>query len=272
MSTSLVQDIRTELRIAWTLIATNVRASAEFRIAFAMQIFGMAVNDLAFLAVWIIFFTASGPINGWSVADIIALQGFAAAAYGIAFTLGEGARDLPALVRTGTLDGFLTSPRTIALRIWTSKSSVSAIGDIVYGLALLAVAVVLHGPGIERIAITVMLLLPASVLFATMVLAASLPSFLLPDGDGVAGNLLEVFLSPALNPSGVLTGGLRAFFIFVVPAITAASLPAEALRSLNWSTVALVWVITAAWLAITLFLLHRGLRRYESGNLTGART
>lgn len=267
----LASAARTELRVAGVLVRTNLRASAELRVSFAMQVVGMMVNNVAILAVWVLFFAASGPVNGWSSVEVIALQGFSALVYGVAFTVGAGARKLPSLVHSGAFDGLLTSPRSLALRILTTSTTPSAIGDALFGVVLLVGTLVWTRASVEQVLILLLAILPGVALFSTVALTCSLSAFLVPEGEDVGDSLFAFFMNPAIFPSGVFTGVLRTFFIFVVPAITASSLPVEAIRDASWGALSLVWLVALGWVALTQLLLTLAVRRYESGNLTGAR-
>jgi uncharacterized membrane protein YciS (DUF1049 family) len=50
-----------------------------------------------------------------------------------------------------------------------------------------------------------------------------------------------------------------------------AGLPVEAVKNLDILKILFVWGLAVIWTVIALFILKQGIKRYESGNLTGAR-
>ena len=72
-----------ELKFALYAIKKNIQSSAELRTSFLMNIVGMAINNTAFIFLWIFFVKSVGIIGGWTIYDIIALQGFTAVCFGI---------------------------------------------------------------------------------------------------------------------------------------------------------------------------------------------
>src|SRR3989344_1160398 len=72
-----------ELYFALYAIKKNIQSSAELRTSFLMNIVGMSINNTAFIILWGFFVKSVGVIGGWTVADIIGLQGFVAICFGI---------------------------------------------------------------------------------------------------------------------------------------------------------------------------------------------
>ncbi|MBI5135572.1 ABC-2 family transporter protein [Candidatus Uhrbacteria bacterium] len=260
-----------ELRIALEILRTHFAAAREIRSAFALQVVGMMINNIALVLVWIFFFEAFGEIQGWSSMEYVAMLGMSALAFGIAFTFMSGAEMLSEYVYNGTLDQFLLTPRPLYLRILSSCVRVSAIGDMFFGLILLAIYAVWSHASLLTMAMLLSSAVPAALLMSNIALATSLVSFFIPDAEFIAHNLFEVFLSPSLYPGGLFQGALRFVFVFIIPSLLVGGLPAEAAIANNGWLYLFIWAMAGAWTALTLVLLGRAVKRYESGNLTGAR-
>ena len=50
-----------ELKFAFYTIKKNIKNSAELRTSFLMNIFGMAINNIAFVFLWIYFVRSGKP-------------------------------------------------------------------------------------------------------------------------------------------------------------------------------------------------------------------
>jgi ABC-2 type transport system permease protein len=267
----MLNRIIKELRITIEIQRIHFAAAREIRSAFALQIVGMMINNISLALVWIFFFEAFGRIRGWSSIEYIAMLGMSTLAFGISFTFMNGSSVLPEYVHNGTLDQFLLCPRPLYLRILTSRIGVSAIGDMFFGLILIAIYGVWSHASFLTMAMLLSLAIPSALLMTNISLATSLVSFLIPEAQFIAHNFFEVFLSPSLYPGGLFQGALRFVFIFIIPSLLVGGLPAEAAISYNGWLYLFIWAMAAAWTTLTLALLGRAVQRYESGNLTGAR-
>jgi ABC-type uncharacterized transport system permease subunit len=74
-----------------------------------------------------------------------------------------------------------------------------------------------------------------------------------------------------MYPSGGFQGTTRFVLTFVIPSITMAGLPIELLSQFSWYWFVVIWALACLWPLLAYRFFLYGLRRYESGNLTGAR-
>ncbi len=268
---SLSKEIRSELKMTFNYIKGNIFSAAELRFSFVMQVVGMMLNNSAFLLIWIFFFQAFGEINGWTGKEVIALQGFLAITYGITFSLFSGVSELPTAIHNGAFDSILLTPRNLYLRILTLVTRTSAIGDILSGVVSLVVYFVIAQLSIFQILMLLLLLVPSTIVLTNFALICSCISFFIPDADELSKNVFEIMFGPSLYPSGVYQGATRVFFLFILPTMAIAGLPVEAVKYLDVPKILFVWGLAIVWTLIALFVLKQGIKRYESGNLTGAR-
>lgn len=264
-------QLLTEWRIAYTLVKANIASALQLRLTFALQVFGMMLNDMAFVVLWTFFFKAFGAMNGWSTHEVLAFVGVSAFAFGGAFSGFAGVLTLPELVNNGSFDNLLLSPRSVYWRILTSRTRVSAIGDMLFGLLLVIIYVATTQVSGVQIAMLFSLLIPATIIMVNVTLITSLVSFFMPDAGALAQNLFDAFNSPSLYPSAVFPSVLKFVFIFVIPSLVMGGVPLEAVvhKSAVWYSI--IWAIAIVWTVIAHKLLAISLRHYESGNLTGAR-
>lgn len=261
-----------ELRFAFYKIKLNIRSATELRGSFALQVGGMVLNNISFVAVWMFFFSAFGTVNGWSAIELLGLQGMLGIVFGITDGFFGGVYRLPEIVNNGSFDATLLSPRSLYLTILTSSTRISALGDIGFGVLLCIAYAVWARLGAVEVFTLISLLLPATFIMINVSLAASLIAFVFPDSEKLAKNMFEAFFSPALYPSGLFHGALRTVFIFIIPSLTIAGLPIDLIKKFDTRYYVAVWFMALVWFFASRALLFKAVRRYESGNLTGART
>ncbi|HPO06000.1 MAG TPA: ABC-2 family transporter protein [Candidatus Gracilibacteria bacterium] len=263
--------LKTELFSTYWNLKFNILNSAELRLSFIFQLLGMCLNNFLIVVSWIFFFQNFGSINGWSTTEFIGLQSFTAIIYGIAFSFAAGAMELPNLVNFGIFDSILLSPRNLYLAILTSKTRISALGDILFGLILLVAFFIINPIGFGASLILISLMIPATIILINFALICGCIAFFIPDSRDLSRVGFETMFAPSMYPSGLFQGGLRFFFLFIIPSIAIAGLPIEAIKNWNYLSILLVWTLAILWTAIALLVLKIGIKRYESSNLTGAR-
>ena len=255
-----------EIRFALYAIKKNIQNSAELRTSFLMNIVGMALNNTAFIILWIFFIRSVGVIGGWAAVDIVGLQGFVALSYGIIFSVAMGIRKLPDYVASGAFDRFMLSPKNLLLRVATSAFSAPAVGDIVFGLVCLVIYGLLIHVTIFQILVIILLALLATIVFLAVTITIFSVSFFFIDSSAVANGLFELFLTPALFHGGAFQGTMRFIFTFFIPSLLVGTLPVEAVRNFSFSKLALIGLLTAVWLLISIKIFGRATRKYESSN------
>ena len=255
-----------ELRFALYAIKKNIQSCAELRTSFVMNILGMAINNTAFIILWGFFVKSVGVIGGWTVADIIGLQGFVALCFGIVFSAGAGIRKLADYTASGAFDRFMLSPKNLLIRTATSSFSVSALGDIVFGIVCLGIYAFLIHATIYQILLIALLVIISTIVFLAAAIAIYSTSFFFTDASSVTGSLFELFLTPSLFHGGAFQGVMRFIFTFAVPSLLIGALPVEIVRDISLGKLLLVSVLAIFWFVVSINIFNRAIRKYESSN------
>ncbi len=258
--------MKKEIYFAFYAIKKNIKSSAELRTSFLTNIIGMAINNTVFIAIWVFFVNSVGVINGWTAADIIGLLGFNALTYGIVFSGTAGLRRMADYVAGGGFDRFMLSPKNLLVRVATAWFNVSAIGDIVFGLACLVIYFVLIKVSILQIVLAGVLVCISVLMFLSAVITVYSVSFLFIDAHSVTNGLFELFMTPSLFEGGAFQGITRFVFTFLIPSLVVASLPVEILKNISFEKLGVILLVAVAWFFLSVKLFNRGVRRYESSN------
>lgn len=256
-----------ELHFALYAIKKNIQGSAELRTSFLMNIVGMTINNIAFILLWVFFVHAVGVIGGWTSADIVALQGFTALCYGITLSFGAGIKKLPDYVASGVFDRFMLSPKNVLVRVVTSSFGASCVGDIVFGGVCLVIYGVLIHASVTQVFLMVILVALSTILFFAVTVVCYSVSFYFTDPNFVVNGIFELFFTPSLFHGGAFQGAMRAFFMFVIPALLVGTIPVEIVKDLSMGKLAIVTIFTALWLVLSIKIFNRAVRHYESSNL-----
>lgn len=258
-----MKRLRSELLFLLELWKTNLSSAMEYRASFLSQVVGMIVNDGIYFVFWLVFFDRFKVVQGWTMPDMVLLFAVITTGFGLAFGLFGNAMTLAELIAQGRLDYYLTLPRSVLLHVLASRSSLSAWGDLIFGL----MAYVFTGRfSLPEIAIwLVASLCSGAVLVSSFALFGCL-SFWLGNATQLAMQATNAILTLALYPRDIFQGLVRFLMLTILPAAFVGAIPMDIVRRMDWT--ALLGLIGFA-IGITLLLwavFHAGLRRYESGS------
>jgi ABC-2 type transport system permease protein len=255
-----------EIYFALYAIKKNIQSSAELRTSFLMNIIGMCINNTAFIILWGFFVQSVGVIGGWTVADIIGLQGFTALCYGIVFSTAAGINKLANYTASGAFDRFMLSPKNLLVRVATASFSVSALGDIVFGIVCLGIFVFLIHATIYQVLLIILLAMISTTVFFSAAIAIYSTSFFFTDPNSVTSSLFELFFTPSLFHGGAFQGAMRFIFTFVLPSLLIGTLPVEIVTNVSLGQLLLVGILAILWFLISIKIFNKSVRKYESSN------
>jgi ABC-2 type transport system permease protein len=170
-------------------------------------------------------------------------------------------------VANGSFDRFMLSPKNILMRVVTSSFSAAGLGDLVFGVACMVIyGVLIHASMMQVLLMVILVALSTIIFFAVTVVIYSV-SFLFTDAAFVVDGLFTLFLTPSLFHGGAFQGALRAFFMFVIPALLVGTIPVEIVKDISMGKLAIVAIFTVIWLVLSIKIFNRAIRHYESSNL-----
>jgi ABC-2 type transport system permease protein len=236
--------------------------TAAKRAAFWSQVMTMVINDVAWVAFWVLFFHRVGTIRGWDAHRVLLLFAVLTTSAGLVLGLFSNARRIPSLVADGALDEILSLPVAPLPNLLVRRFDAINIGDMAFGLTLFAV---LGDPTPARVAMFLACSAAGALVFTGFLVATG--SLVFFTGGGEGGDLgMHALLLLASYPAEVFTGATKALLYTVVPAAFVAAVPSRLVDDFGiGQALALAGAATFfATLGWTTF--HLGLRRYTSGS------
>ncbi len=226
------------------------------------------VNNVIFLFFWWVLFTRLPSIRGWTMPMVATVFGLVALSFGLANAVFGNCMRVASIVVSGDLDYYLALPADPLIHLIVSRTSFSAWGDALSGLAIFVLLV----PG--SLSMLPMFLLCAAmgtlVFVGFSVLVGSL-AFFVQQSQDITGHLYNAMISFSLYPIDIFPAVVRLILYTLIPAAMVGAVPAKLLFKFNWA-----WMLALAGFSVLITILSRaafnaGLRRYESGNRVTAR-
>lgn len=230
-----------------------------------VELFWMGVNLLLIEVIY----QHTDSVAGWSKYEMILLVGTAMLIqrYVMGFfwsNLFEMSRN----IRTGNFDFFLAQPGNPLFMVSTRKldpdgliNSFVALGVIVYAARHLN----LHPGTGEILTYALMILCGLAIHYSVLLISASL-TFWTTGGDGIMGSYFSLLEFSRL-PRAAFKGIANVVFVWLLPVVIVSNAPASTLLH-GFQPNSALWLlaVTAAWLAVGIFVFFRGLRRYASAS------
>jgi ABC-2 type transport system permease protein len=256
------------MRLLLGYLRHNLMSAMAYRGAFALQVVGMLLNDAMLLFFWWVLFNQLPHLQGWDLAGVMTLYGIVGLGFGAATVICGNAFLVARIIASGDLDYYLALPADPLAHLLISRMSLSAWGDLVFGLLVFLVA----GPNRWRSLPLFLSLgvLTGLILIAFSVLVGSL-AFWIGNADNLAAQAINALISFSLYPVEIFPGVVRVLLYTLIPAAFVGSMPAQLLDDFSWTRLAALTAATAGFTLAARIVFQCGLRRYESGNLVTVR-
>ena len=257
--------MKRHLKIALLYFKVNLAAAMEYRSVFFTQAFGMAVSNATFVFFWWVAFSqVGGQIGGYDFRDVMFKWALCSSAFGLSSVLFANVNHLTRLIVTGELDTFLLQPCNLLLNVCCARTSLSAYGDLAYGVVLLALTQGGNGAAWLIFALAVPV---GAVLITAVGLTAHTLTFLFGNAS-IAGSMsVEFIVNFCIYPEGIYPKFVRGLMLSLIPAAFIVHIPLRLARSFSFSWLAIWLLASALYCAFAVWFFYRGLRKYESGNL-----
>jgi ABC-2 type transport system permease protein len=249
-------------------IVRTLMFRGDFLVWSIVELLWMTVNLLMISVIY----RHTNSVAGWSKYEMVLLVGTSMLIQ--RFLMGffwSSIFEMGRNIRTGYFDFYLAQPGNVMFMATTRKldpdglsNSVVAAGIVFYATRQLG----LH-PGISDVALYACMIFSGLVVhYSILVLSISL-AFWLTSAQGIEGSyftLTEFSRLPKEAFKGLVT---RVLFVWLLPVVVISNAPARLLLpryGFEWKWAGALFLFAALWLALAVFVFHRGLRRYASAS------
>jgi len=247
----------------------NLSAGMEYRTSFLIQVFGMVLNNCAFIIFWkMLFDRVGGDINGYGFREVMFLWALATFGFGISEIFMGNSRQISSIIYKGELDVYLLQPRPVLPNLVCSRMNISGWGDLIYGAALFLLTQALS-PG-KILLFLLFSLLMAVVFVSVRVLYHSL-TFFLGNAEQFASTISELVIMFTIYPGSIFSGPSTWILHTLIPAALVAWIPAQLFAAFDPVKLLLLLAADGVVVLLSFVLFREGLKRYSSGNRMGTR-
>jgi ABC-2 type transport system permease protein len=243
-------------------------SAIAYRGAFIMQVIGMMLNNSMLLFFWWVLFTRLPNLRGWDMSSVMRLYGVVAFGYGVTNVVFGNAFRVAHIIATGDLDYYLALPADPLVHLLISRMSVSAWGDLAFGLIVFFLA----APGeLASLPLFLLLGLAAGLVLAAFSVLVGSVAFWTGSADTLAMQAINAMMTFSLYPADIFPGIVRVLLYTLIPAAFFGSIPAGLLSDFSGGRLVLLLAFAGGITLVARLVFSWGLRSYESGNLVTVR-
>lgn len=257
------------MKLTWEMTKLSILSAMEYRLSFILQVFGMILNDLGLLVVWIIFFNRFTAVNGWTMHDMVLLFAVFLLIFGLFASFFGGMFELAKYIARGELDYFLALPKNVLWHSSTSRTEIPAMADLILGSALF---IFFTGHlSFERVITYFSVAILGTLIIVNFGIITQSLAFYIGNYEESGERWFWILFTIGLYPQTAFTGALKLITLTIIPIFFVVEMPVNLLKEFHWELFAGMlgfWLVT---FMIGLWMFNRGLRRYESGNLINVR-
>lgn len=262
--------VKRYLRLYKALISQFFKVVMQSKVDFLMGLFGFFFTQLAGILFLYLVFEQIPDLQGWSLAQLVFIYGFAQIPRGIDHLFTDNIWLVAwRLVINGDFDRYLLRPMNIFFQVIAEKLQPDALGELLVGTILVVYSVlqgvvVLDGIHIALFAVSV--LAGALIYTAIKLLFASLAFWIKRSGPFL--QLAYEMAEFAKYPTDIYAKPLRFVITWVIPFAFVAYLPAGYFLGTgignHAGVIAIECAIAAVFWLIAYRVFHKGIRIYES--------
>ncbi len=257
----MISGIKAALLGLKLAFAENMAYRSSFFISMTIMFF----SEFFFPVVTLVIYNAGASFPGWTLPELLLVQGAFILAKGIAFPLFIGLFfHVMWLVRSGNLDIFLLRPRPLLFTLVITSFNIHDMSKLLSGIVIIGYAVC-HLPAFpfDRLVWFVLLLLLSVLLIFSFILLMAVYTMRFIGSDKVLG-LIDPITQYGLYPRTIYNKPVKIIVTNVIPVAMIGFFPASVLLGKNtegflWSVIATVFFFIAS-----MFLWMRSAAKYTS--------
>lgn len=263
----MLMEAKNTFRVILLSLKYNIMREMTNTLTFILNVVMMMLNNSSFIIQWLVMFSLKDSIGGFGFIEVMLMWGISSSVFGLSHLFFDGAYELDGIVTEGKLDAYLVQPKNTLLMVITSKTSISALGDLLYGL--IVGFIFWHEP--HHIILFLIYIILGSIIYTSFMLIVHSVTFWFPNINDAADSLNSLFVNFSLYPLDIFSEVIKIIMFTIIPAGIAVYLPIISIMNFNLYYLLIVLGATVIFVSIAFITFYSGLKRYTSSNLMSSR-
>lgn len=239
----------------------NFKGFLEYRTNFWLQVFGTLLNNVIYIVFWAIIFEKFKSLGQYEMNDMLLLFSIVTTGFGVSMVFFGNSFMIGENIATGKLDMYLSYPGSTMTLLLCSRSSLSAVGDMLFGLAAFIFAGYLSP---EAMIIWLLCCLSTAIIITAVHTIVGSLAFWLGNSQALTELVGSSLLNFALYPNAIFKGWVKYLLLTVIPAGLIGAVPGSIVKTVSFLDISILLLIAILIGLGAVAVFKWGLRRYES--------
>lgn len=263
----MLMGVKNQIKVIILAIKYNIMRQMTNKVTFISNIIFMILNDASFIIQWIILFSIRDEIGGYTIKEVLLIWGMAANTFAISHILFYKVFEMPQLIIDGKLDSFLVQPKNVFLSVITSDTSISAIGDLIYAY----ICLIIYGFTIKNFILFIFFSITGAIIVTAFAGIVGSLCFWITKGDMLVDSLTSIMTNFATYPGTIFKGIIKIIIYTIIPVGIANYMPVDVILNFEIGKFLYIIFFTIIITILAFIIFNKGLKRYSSANLMGAK-
>lgn len=263
----MLMEVKNQFKVSFLSIKYNIIREMVNPLSFILNVLFMMLNNATFIIQWIILFTIKDNIAGYTLKEVLEMWAFSAGCYGVWSVFFYTSKNLPSYIIEGKLDNYLVQSKNILISVLTSSTSISAIGDLLYGIILFTIV----NFNIFNILLFIILIILGGLIVTSFVVILSSLTFFIGNSSTISEQFTSILINTSTYPISIYKKAIQIILFTIIPVGIIIHLPVEIIKCFNIYSFLVILGFTILIVFIAFKLFYLGLKKYSSSNLMNAR-
>lgn len=263
----MLTAVKRQIKVAFLSIKYSIMMQMLNKVTFITNVVFMILNNASFIIQWIVLFNLKSNIGGLKFNQVLLLWGIASGVYGVAHLFFEEAFNLSKLIINGKLDSFIVQPKNVLISAITSRSRISALGDLIYGYIVL----LFYGITIKRFFLFSILIICGGLICVEVAVIYNSLCFWFVKADTLADSLYISTVTFATYPETIFKSSVKLILYTIIPAGLVAYIPFKIMLIFTIKEFLILVSLIIVIGLFSLWIFNKGLKKYSSSSLMVSR-
>ena len=263
----MLTEVKNQARCTLLAIKYGIMKEMLNRASFITNITFMILNNASMLIQWMVLYSLKDNIGGYTFKEIMLLWGIAASTYGVSRAFFDSAFKLSDTINKGKLDAFLVQPKNVLLNVITTHVSSSALGDLIFGFAM----IFFYGFSIKVFLLFTLFTITGGLILVSVAVILGSLAFFMASSEIISDSGNNLMIHFGTYPDGIFKGLVKVLLFTIIPVGIANYLPLQVIIDFNMTSFLIIISVTLFFIFLANLIFKLGLKRYSSTNLMSAR-
>ena len=259
----MLMEVRKNLKYILLSMKYNVQREMLNKTSFLLNVLLMMLNNASIIVQWLVFFSLKDDFNGYTFKDQILAISLCTMTYGLVFLFFGGVNKISRYIEYGSLDKYLLKPKSVLIGVLTSRTQISALGDILFGIIIFLIYY--HNP-IQILLYILVSILSFLIMISFLIIVNSITFWFIRFSDTVE-TFNSAYLSFGMYPSTIFGNTIQILMHTIIPIGFSIYLPVKLFQEFSFIKLGILIAFAILNVLLARFIFYRGLKRYSSSNI-----